>query len=696
MAENFALAEATLEFADGKEADWLAFDKIIPANLVIFTTDTMRFKKGNGADLYSALPDGPSFAEVQAGSLELVSNLVLFDLLADDSIIYINNNRVDVSTTTVTSILDRISLITAEDLAQNTELDVVDSQNLFVDSTVSTADDGKFAVATSGKVSPGVTIESIGGLVVPAANVHIKGINIYTDDGLVNQVTNLRGGLTYFVEVDGFSDEVPNDVVSFTMVEGSSLTAVSQISTNVFKVVVAPTSVLASVSVTATVEYGLEVATGIYTLEILTFKPIVGIYGGAGSDTFSASAVDSSGNIVCVGKTASEGAGLSDALIVKFDNAMTILERSTYGGAGTDSFSDLSISSTGDIVCVGRTDSEGTAVFCGLVVSFTSSLAILYRKVYGGADSEFLGVAHDSINNVVCVGGNLGEGAGGSDMFIVKLDSALVTIASKVYGGLSDDYANDVAIDSLDNIIVAGYSLSEGSGVSDALVIKCDSSLTILSRKVYGGLATDVFHGVAVDSLDNVICVGSTDSEGSGLNDALVVKFDVLLIVTAAKECGGAADDVFTDVAVDSLDTIVCSGYTTSEGAGLTDALIVKLDGLLNLLDRKFYGGSGADTFSGISIDAENNIACAGSTSSEGQASDDALLVKFPADLPSGTFTGTVFTGLVLADSAMLTLDSLLVVSDSVLTIADTVATFSDSALVLSISDLAYEQDTIG
>ena len=363
-----------------------------------------------------------------------------------------------------------------------------------------------------------------------------------------------------------------------------------------------------------------------------------------------------------------------------------------YGGTGSDIFYGVAADSSNNIICVGSSSSEGTATDA-LVVKFDPSLNILARKRYGGAGSDyFQGVAVDSSNNVVCVGYTASEGAGGNDALVVKFDTNLNILARKRYGGTGADAFYAVVVDSVGNIVCVGHTTSEGTA-DDALVVKFDTNLNILSRKRYGGTGADYFKKVAIDSANNIICAGITGSEGSGSNDALVVKFDTNLNILARKRYGGTGSDIFYGVAADSSNNIICAGSTASEGTA-TDALVVKFDPSLNILARKRYGGAGGDYLRGVVTDSAGNIICAGSITSSGGGSDTAV-IRLPVLTPSGTFTGAVLTTLTMADSNLTLTDSTLTLANSALTLANSALTLADSALTLANSSLTLTKDTI-
>lgn len=431
----------------------------------------------------------------------------------------------------------------------------------------------------------------------------------------------------------------------------------------------------------------------------ITFSSVlVGLYGGTGNDAYYGIAVDSLDHVICVGFTTSEGEGLDEALVVKMDSEMNVLYRKTYGGAAGEYFYHVTVDVDDNVICVGYTTSEGTGLEEALVVKFTPELKVLAKKGYSGAlgGEYFRGVTTDSMANIICVGHTTSEGAGGGDCLVVKFDAFLNIKYRKVYGGLDYDYFNSVATDSLDNVICVGRTYSAGQGLGDAIIVKFDPALTVITSKVYGGIAYDYFWGVVIDIDDNVVCAGQTTSDGLGGYSALVVKFDSTLNLLEHQVYGGAADDNFYAIVADSMGNIICSGATSSEGAGLTDTFMVKFDKSLSLVSSKVYGGVGDDQYRGVAVDSADNIICAGLTSSEGAGLTDALLVRFPAEVPSGTFTGIALTGLTLSDSELTVATSSLVLADAVLTLSDSALTLTESALVLSNSRLTYEVEALG
>lgn len=206
----------------------------------------------------------------------------------------------------------------------------------------------------------------------------------------------------------------------------------------------------------------------------------------------------------------------------------------------------------------------------------------------------------------------------------------------------ADTSANRVAVDSEGGIYVVGtsagsfgHALNAASG-EDVFLNKFDSEGNVVFSRLLGVAGdADVF-GITVDSNDNVIIAGKTDSELSTSdvidNDTTVNASDAFVVKISKR-----GDEVFRyqldtygetaaySVAVDSNDDIFVGGYTksgisaTSGFSGGKDALILKLSGTDgSLSDSNVFGTSDNEEIKGIAVDSNNNLVVA--TESNGNA----------------------------------------------------------------------------
>ncbi|PCI64244.1 MAG: hypothetical protein COB37_02425 [Kordiimonadales bacterium] len=193
----------------------------------------------------------------------------------------------------------------------------------------------------------------------------------------------------------------------------------------------------------------------------------------------------------------------------------------------------------------------------------------------------------------------------------------------------ADTTSSRVAVDSEGGIYVVGTSsgsfehqLNAASG-QDVFLSKFDTEGNVIFSRLLGVSGDAEVFGVTVDSNDNVIIVGQTDSELStsdviDTTDAFVAKYSKNGDEVFRYQLDKFAESAAVSVAVDSNDDIFIGGYTkgaisaTSGFSGGEDALILKLSGSSGaLLDSNVFGTSSNEVIKGIAVDSNDNLVVA-------------------------------------------------------------------------------------
>ena len=115
---------------------------------------------------------------------------------------------------------------------------------------------------------------------------------------------------------------------------------------------------------------------------------------------------------------------------------------------------------------------------------------------------------------------------GGTDALVIKTNSAGDTIWSKTYGGAGDDYFNCVKQTPAGDYILVGSTSSFGLGGSDVYVVKINSTGDTLWSKTFGSIYDDEGTYISLSLDSGFIIVGSTKSSGSGGYDIYLIKGD--------------------------------------------------------------------------------------------------------------------------------------------------------------------------
>jgi hypothetical protein len=126
----------------------------------------------------------------------------------------------------------------------------------------------------------------------------------------------------------------------------------------------------------------------------------------------------------------------------------------------------------------------------------------------------------------VITGETYSFGAGGGDVFVIKLDSSGNLSWAKTIGGTNWDSGNSIQQTSDGGYVITGETYSFGAGYGDVFVIKLDSSGNLSWAKTIGGRDWDSGNSIQQTSDGGYVITGETDSFGAGDGDVFVIKLD--------------------------------------------------------------------------------------------------------------------------------------------------------------------------
>ena len=118
-------------------------------------------------------------------------------------------------------------------------------------------------------------------------------------------------------------------------------------------------------------------------------------------------------------------------------------------------------------------------------------------------------------------------GAGGLDVWLVKVDSSGQMQWNETYGGSNNDTAYSLVQTRDGGFALAGYTQSFGAGGSDFWLIKTNSAGRVEWNQSFGGTGEDVAYSLTQTEDNGFALVGSSNSSGTpGKNDFWLVKTD--------------------------------------------------------------------------------------------------------------------------------------------------------------------------
>ena len=429
------------------------------------------------------------------------------------------------------------------------------------------------------------------------------------------------------------------------------------------------------------------------------------LLGGSGVDQATAVATDALGNVYVAGYfDSTDLPGLSaatgvDAFVARYSpDGETLLGVAWYGGSRDDRALAIAVASDG-VWIAGVTSSPNLPLAAPLQALpggardvFLAKLSLdfgqlLFSSYYGGeGDDTASALALDPSGQVVLAGETASTSlpavaahqrlrSGGSDAFVLRLNPSSVITLATYLGGLGNDAAKALAVDTWGNIYLCGITASPNwplaaplqpvlRGATDGFVAKLTAQGALAYSTYLGGSSHETATGIAVDNMGSAYVSGNTSSTDFPTYLPFQSSYrggqDIFLVRLASNGnafvfstlLGGAALDVSLALTLDSSGAPWLAGYTWSSDwpvlgavrpakSGASDALLAAFTAAGQLTFSTFLGGIEADSFHALahrdgSIFAAGSSASADVTSSSSfRGGIDSYLVRFLAQPPA-------------------------------------------------------------
>jgi hypothetical protein len=301
----------------------------------------------------------------------------------------------------------------------------------------------------------------------------------------------------------------------------------------------------------------------------------------------------------------------------------------TIGGSYLDYAYSVINTSDGGFALAGYTYSDGAGSSDMWLVKTDDTGQVEWERYYGGTKSDYgFSIIATIDGGYVLGGGTESYGAGGADMWLVKTDNQGEIEWSQTFGGIEDDYAFPT-IQTLDEgFLIGGRTHSFGAGDSDMCLVKINNQGEIEWNHTYGGKSADSGDDVIIASDGGYVIVGGTESYGAGAADMWLVKTNPSGEIEWNQTYGGINEDRATVVLMASDEGYVITGLTQSFGAGNRDMWLVKTDSSGQPEWNHTFGGKENDLADSLIATINGGYALAGRTESLGAGSEDMWLVK--------------------------------------------------------------------
>jgi uncharacterized delta-60 repeat protein len=356
-------------------------------------------------------------------------------------------------------------------------------------------------------------------------------------------------------------------------------------------------------------------------------------WGGSNDDRGEGITLDSSENIYISGRTESFGPGMTNIALVKYNNLGEKQWNTTWGGSGF-SFQEtgmgIVLDSLDNIYVCGFTATFGAGSIDIVLIKYNSFGEQQWNTTWGGGGSESgWGIALGSLDNIYICGFTTSFGKVFGDMVLVKFNSSGDLQWNTTWGGTDYEFGREITLDSSENIYISGSTESFGSGEADIALVKFNSSGDLQWNTTWGGSDYESGTDIALDSSENIYLSGYTKSFGAGGKDIVLLKFNSSGDLQWNTTWGGSGDDSGDSIVIDPINDIYLGGNTESFGAGGFDVVLVKFNSSGDLQWNSTWGGSGNEYAIEIEISLSNNIYITGKTNSYGVGGEDLVLIKY-------------------------------------------------------------------
>lgn len=352
-------------------------------------------------------------------------------------------------------------------------------------------------------------------------------------------------------------------------------------------------------------------------------------YGGSDVDEGNCIIQTSDGGFAIAGTSNSTDADVtgnhqgSDMWVLKLNSTGVIQWQKSLGGTGNDMGHSILQNTDGSFVVAGFHDSyDGdVTVNQGMgdmwIVKLSSTGALVWQKSIGGTEGDIaksiVGTSDGgyvvvglTFSNTIDVSGN----HGGSDVWVVKLNSVGNIQWQKALGGSNDDEGTSVSLGTDGGIYIAGIVDSNDGNVTgylgnyDYWVVKLNSTGVLQWQYTLGGSFYDRAFGIIGTSDSGCVVTGSSQSTNGDLDlsndfngNYWLVKLNNAGVIQWKKTMGGSDFEVARSITQTAEGGYLVTGFSYSNDGNVTgnhgnkDYWVVKLS-LENLDISGFEKGS--------------------------------------------------------------------------------------------------------
>lgn len=288
----------------------------------------------------------------------------------------------------------------------------------------------------------------------------------------------------------------------------------------------------------------------------------------------------SDGGFAAVGRLSNNDLNTEyDVFVLKVDSAGVQEWNSTFGGSNSEYAREIIEVSGGGFAVISFTDQFGAGLTDMWLIRLDTNGNHLWNNTYGGSASDQGYSLTETSSGFALLGITESFGAGGTDIWLVHVDTSGNHLWNQTYGGTNNDYGLKIRELANGDFGFCGDTLSFGpdTGVTEnAWFFRVDATGTPIWNHTYGG--TDIDYALDFNELsDGFVLCGSTRSFDVGAYDYYVIRTDNDGTLLWNHTYGGADVDNCLTIVAPSSGGFIAYGDSLNYGAGLEDYWVISI-----------------------------------------------------------------------------------------------------------------------
>ena len=356
------------------------------------------------------------------------------------------------------------------------------------------------------------------------------------------------------------------------------------------------------------------------------------------------------GGYIVAGFTYSFGEGYSDVYLLKTDSTGNEVWMKTYGGEGWDYGYSVCQTQDGGYAVAGYTSSFGAGLKDVYLIKTDSYGDTLWTKTIGGPKVDVgRSICETENGDLVICGFTQSEGNGEEDVYLIKTASNGELLWTKTYGYSRSETGQDVCVTNDGGLIIVGSHGTENlnTGNQDFYLIKTDENGIITWQNNYGNSTSphpfDWANSVCLKADGGFIAAGNSDAVSPF--EAYVVNTDAEGNEIWKKNYGERFYDYGNSIAITSEGNLILCGATKNNETEDKNLYLTMLTPDGEIIWSRTYGGSSPDWGSSVCMSKDGNMIITGHTGSYGAGDFDVWLMKVPSKYLKPKFDVTPSSG---------------------------------------------------